>query len=180
MTRPHLLLLAGLFSCFPPLLDPTYSQTPVPSPMPAPFVDPASGLPPGTMMIIDKEGRIGECRPPQGQAKSEEFDRLCDNWKKRQGKARAVHPIDPAQWVTLEDYPPAALADGQEGPVQVRLDVDTQGRVKTCTVLGSSGFPALDDGTCEILSRKARFKPRLDENGRPVEGSYIRAVNWHF
>src|SRR5687767_3164843 len=62
--------------------------------------------------------------------------------------ARIVRPPQerrPAQaYVSDADYPASALANREQGRVRVTLDVGPDGRVHGCTVMRSSGSPALD------------------------------------
>ena len=69
-------------------------------------------------------------------------------------------------WVTRDDYPPAALRARQEGTVLFALDIDGRGCPAKCTITRSSGFAALDDATCPILMKRARFTatPGIAEN----------------
>ena len=49
------------------------------------------------------------------------------------------------------------------------FDIGTDGRVKNCVVTISSGSKTLDDGACRILTEKAKFAPKRDADGNPVE-----------
>jgi TonB family protein len=69
---------------------------------------------------------------------------------------------------SADDYPASAQANGEEGTVQAELRVDTTGRVSRCEVIRSSGHPSLDDATCKILEKRARFIPAHDSGGNPV------------
>src|SRR5437763_17010618 len=66
-----------------------------------------------------------------------------------------------------DDYPPDAVAKGEEGTVQADLAVDKRGRVTQCTILKSAG-ETLDRATCQALQRRARFTPALGSPGKPV------------
>jgi len=46
-----------------------------------------------------------------------------------------------------------------------------------CTVTSSSGSPDLDAATCTNVTRRARFKPAL-ENGQPVQSTYSNRIRW--
>lgn len=70
--------------------------------------------------------------------------------------------------ITTEDYPPSALRNEEQGTVRVRLSVDTSGRVTGCTVSQSSGHSSLDQTTCRLLQRRARFTPARDNTGQPI------------
>lgn len=91
---------------------------------------------------------------------------------------REAEPIAPGNWLTSEDYPEAALEKGQSGTVQFRLDVDPDGKMAGCYVVGRSSPDAFADATCKAVSSRARFRPALDANGRPVRTYYVHKVIW--
>jgi protein TonB len=67
------------------------------------------------------------------------------------------------------DYPPEAMKNGSEGDVVADLTISPEGRVSACKVIQSSGHQVLNDATCDLLIKRARFKPATDANGRPAE-----------
>jgi len=66
-----------------------------------------------------------------------------------------------------------------DGPheIRARLTVGADGRVVDCTVTSSSGTPELDDATCKNVSRRARFKPAM-QDGQPVQSTYSNRIRW--
>lgn len=93
--------------------------------------------------------------------------------------ARAARPKnDPAGWVGPSDYPYREQQEGHAGLVRVRLDIGSDGRVSGCRVIASSGFPGLDSATCATVSRRARFEPARDAEGRKIAGSYTGSIRW--
>ncbi len=87
-------------------------------------------------------------------------------------------PIDPASWVTNDDYPVAALQKGLFGTVEVAFAVDDTGRATACTTVKSSGSAILDSATCAAMMPRARFEPARDANGKAVAGTSPRRVRW--
>lgn len=85
---------------------------------------------------------------------------------------------DPAGWFGPDTYPLPALEERQKGRVGFRLAIDATGAVRRCDITRSSGFSALDAGTCALMMDRARFTPALDATGKPVPGSFVLAVNW--
>lgn len=79
---------------------------------------------------------------------------------------------------TPDDYPLDALRNGEQGVVLARLEIDARGRVSDCTVENSSGYESLDRATCSILTKRARFLPAHDANGRAVGSSYEQRISW--
>ena len=84
----------------------------------------------------------------------------------------------PSALLSSADYPVSALLLGQEGEVEAQLTIATDGRPTNCTIVRSSGFPALDSVTCESFEVRARFKPALDSQGRPTIGKWTQTVRW--
>lgn len=85
--------------------------------------------------------------------------------------------LDPRSLTTSEDdYPSASQRAGEEGVVTVTLNINAQGRVDSCAVSATSGFPRLDEKTCQI-SRRFRGKPAL-QNGTPVASQKVQRIRW--
>ena len=96
-------------------------------------------------------------------------------------EARAHAPIpvnDPARWIGTGDYPPAALAKGESGITDFALNIDAQGRVAACGITASSGSSALDQASCELVARRARFIPAVDMAGVKIAGRYASRIKW--
>ena len=92
---------------------------------------------------------------------------------------RAASPLgSPGKWATSDDYPAAALREEREGVARFRVTIGTDGRVRNCEILTSSGSSDLDRATCANVAKRARFKPATDETGATVGGSYSSAVKW--
>ena len=88
------------------------------------------------------------------------------------GQARGPSVI---QSTTLRgrDYPRAVLRAWPSGaPVFVAVRVQLDGRATDCKVNRSSGDPTVDASTCELVERRVRFRPALDDNGRPYVAWY--------
>lgn len=85
---------------------------------------------------------------------------------------------NPSSWANSNDYPSRALREEREGVTGFTVQIDANGRVSSCTVTRSSGSPDLDDTTCKLISRRARFKPATDGNGDPVASSWSNKVSW--
>jgi protein TonB len=74
---------------------------------------------------------------------------------------------------SADDYPASAQANGEEGTVQAKLTVSTSGRVSGCEIIRSSGHKSLDDATCSILQRRARFTPARAADGQPIASTVV-------
>lgn len=77
-----------------------------------------------------------------------------------------------------EDYPEIAERNGETGRIKVRVSVDEQGRATSCTLTRSSGSKTLDEATCRILMKRARYAPALDAQGHAVASLYVTTILW--
>ncbi len=81
--------------------------------------------------------------------------------------------------ITTDDYPSASLRNNEEGTTSYRLDVGADGKVVACTVTGSSGHPLLDETSCRLLQRRARFNAATNSSGEKVGSVYSGRVRWN-
>lgn len=85
---------------------------------------------------------------------------------------------DPSRWLTNDDYKPGWARQELTGLAKFRLDIAANGKVTGCTVIGSTGHAALDEATCNLVTRRARFEPARGTSGEAVAGSYVGSVLW--
>lgn len=85
---------------------------------------------------------------------------------------------DPSTWITTDDYPPLAASERREGRVTARISIDATGRVSDCGVISSSSHADLDNQTCFLILRRARFTPAQDANGNAVPSIIARSIRW--
>ena len=78
----------------------------------------------------------------------------------------------------FSQYPPRALAAGEQGSVRFRAEVDAKGNVMSCRVTEGSGHERLDRETCDMIVDYASFKPTLDSEGKAREAIHDGLVNW--
>ncbi len=76
------------------------------------------------------------------------------------------------------DYPSAAGEEGVGGTVGVRFVVESDGRVARCSIDRTSGVPALDERTCDLIVQRFRFDPSRDPDGRPVRATIVLNHHW--
>ncbi|HEX8526521.1 energy transducer TonB, partial [Allosphingosinicella sp.] len=97
-------------------------------------------------------------------------------------KARTVEPAraraNLASYVSDEDYPSAAARNEEQGTTRFRLAVGPDGKVKECTVTGSSGSSALDSTTCKLMRQRAKFSPATGSDGKPTSDTVSSAIRW--
>ncbi|MBR0551705.1 energy transducer TonB [Stakelama marina] len=87
-------------------------------------------------------------------------------------------PVNPAVWVSDNDYPAEAKRAGWTGAVEFKLAVSPEGTVSECTIVKSSGHQLLDDRACEVISERAKFKPAHDAAGRAVASTWSSKFRW--
>ncbi len=92
--------------------------------------------------------------------------------------ARPTPKGNPSYWVATSDYQSLAMMNEWQGTTGIRLDIGVDGRVSNCVVTQSSGYGLLDDETCKIIKRRARFNPALDEVGKAVASTYSKNIRW--
>lgn len=80
--------------------------------------------------------------------------------------------------VILSEYPARALAAGEQGAVGFRVNLDREGYASACEVTRSSGYPRLDQETCELILKRATFKGIRDANGRKLSTVHEGVINW--
>jgi len=89
-------------------------------------------------------------------------------------KARNAQSWD----VLFSEYPPRALAAGQQGLVGYKVKLDRDGYATECDVTRPSGHALLDEETCRLILNRATFKGVRDSNGRRVATVAEGTVNW--
>lgn len=72
------------------------------------------------------------------------------------------------------------IEDGVDRVVGVNFAVEVDGRVDDCRITRSSGNRELDIRTCELMEQKFRFRPALDEDGKPVKSYVVLNQLWNF
>ncbi len=85
---------------------------------------------------------------------------------------------DTQSWLTIDDYPSAALRGGEQGTVRALLTIDSSGKATACAVVRSSSSALLDSTACSIARRRARFKPATDKSGTPVGDVWLFSYTW--
>lgn len=85
---------------------------------------------------------------------------------------------DPGRWLSDRDYKPSWARRDLTGVARFQLDISAQGQVSGCRIVGSTGHSELDDATCVLVQKRARFEPARGKSGEPVLGSYTGSVLW--
>ncbi|MCY7338402.1 MAG: energy transducer TonB [Sphingomonas bacterium] len=81
--------------------------------------------------------------------------------------------------LTLADYPREVRRSWPRGGrVYVAVRVQLDGRGTDCKVNRSIGIPALDQWTCRLVEQKVRFRPAVDDRGKPYVAWYGYVQYW--
>lgn len=138
---------------------------PIPLPRQPSFVDTTTELPPlGDDVILKELPKVSGTPLP---TPSPAF-----------APKAAVPRNDPARWIGDSDYRSRWVREELSGTARFTLDIGTDGRVTGCRITGSTGHAALDEATCALLSKRARFKPATDSKGAATGSTYSSAVRW--
>ncbi len=93
--------------------------------------------------------------------------------------SKAAKPLGrPGSWVTPNDYPTSELRLDHEGVTGFRVTIGIDGKVASCEITTTSGWPGLDRATCQKITARARFEPASDTSGAIVPGTYRNSVRW--
>lgn len=85
---------------------------------------------------------------------------------------------NPGSWVTTDDLPRKVLKKGEMAVTEYRLTILETGRVGHCDIVGSSGYPELDEKACALLIKRARFQKMKSSEEQPVDNVYGGRVRW--
>jgi periplasmic protein TonB len=80
--------------------------------------------------------------------------------------------------VVFQNYPPRALAAGEEGPVFFTVTLDRDAHPTSCQVTHGSGHALLDEETCDLIVQHAVFNAAKDANGHVTKQTAEGVVNW--
>lgn len=93
-------------------------------------------------------------------------------------KTPATIKGNPLSLFSTNDYPSAAMSRKEQGISSVRLTVGADGRPLNCGVVESSGSKALDEKTCYIHMRRARYEPARTAAGEAVPSVVFQRMSW--
>ncbi|WP_374410991.1 TonB family protein [Novosphingobium colocasiae] len=90
----------------------------------------------------------------------------------------AVLPRQTRGKLHFTDLPPDLRKRRQGDVLTLRYRIGVDGAVSGCTILSSSGDPALDAQTCALISERFRFRPARDVEGNPVAFTMTEIHGW--
>lgn len=83
-----------------------------------------------------------------------------------------------ASYVSNGDYPTTALERRAMGQVEARVTVTPDGKASDCQMVRSSGHDDLDQITCRVVVKRARFKPARDREGHAMSSPFLFTIWW--
>ena len=86
--------------------------------------------------------------------------------------------VDYTKLFTSRDYPLKLVEKGIQGSVGALLTIDSTGAVSACRAIESSRTVELDELTCAIFLKRARYEPAIDKSGKAVPALSYYRVNW--
>jgi TonB family protein len=86
-------------------------------------------------------------------------------------------PIKRTFQISAADYPAQSVEAREGGITNVSVLVRTDGRVQSCTVIGTSGASRLDKQACLIAIARWQFEPATLD-GKPVPSSVQHQFRW--
>ena len=81
-------------------------------------------------------------------------------------------PSRPRGIFSANDYPAEAVRKHWEGTAVADLTIDPQGHVSACQIIQSTGHKVLDDATCDLITKRAMFDPKIGPDGKPTERKF--------
>lgn len=170
---------------------PTETPPPPSPPPPEPSADPVTATPkadpfipeppialPTSGPVIDGTDMFPPPQPPVQPGGGDGISRVIPQPVPTFTPVAARPRNDPLRWVTTDDYKGNWIRQEMTGKARFRLDIAADGRVTGCTITGTSGHAALDEATCTLVSKRARFQPARGAEGEPVPSSYANAIDW--
>jgi TonB family protein len=80
--------------------------------------------------------------------------------------------------IVFKNYPPRALAAGEQGAVFFVVSLDKDAHPTSCEVTHGSGHPLLDAETCQLIVQYAVFNSARDADGHIAKQTTEGVVNW--
>ena len=80
--------------------------------------------------------------------------------------------------LTRGDYQRLAAGRLPSGRAMMALRVDSSGVPASCRIIRSSGDSVVDGGLCPLVEARLRFRPALDDHGRPIPYQLQYVATW--
>lgn len=166
----------------PPAPKPSQAKKPVGAPAkksePTPVVAPPSHRP--TPIPAAKVAAAGSS-PASGAASAGNGTGAGGSGNGAGGGGTDYSRFTPAQLIrnlTRGDYRSIGAGRLPNGRAMVSLRVETSGAPSGCRIMRSSGDPVVDSGLCPLIEARLRFRPALDDHGRPIPYQLQYVATW--
>jgi hypothetical protein len=93
-------------------------------------------------------------------------------------RSAATPLTNPRRWLQAKDFPINVMSKGASADVHLRLMIDASGNPSECHVQRATNAPELTQLVCQLMMKRARFKPAIDSTGKPVATYFIRSSVW--
>ncbi|MCY7280077.1 MAG: energy transducer TonB [Sphingomonas bacterium] len=106
---------------------------------------------------------------------------LLKGWGMSEAAQDAIATMPKVEYTKLfksQDYLIRLIEKGIQGSVGALLSVDSTGAVSACRAIESSRTVELDELTCAIFLKRARYEPAIDKSGKAVSALTYYRVNW--
>lgn len=123
----------------------------------------------------DESRRFVSCRPLGGVEPTPEFHARCSAELQRIQRMRAMEPLGMEGWLPGRDV---ASLPVRSGRAVIRIGVDDDGRPTYCLLEEPRNAARLEQSLCSMIIRRARFRPALDIQGRPMPSVYSFPLAW--
>ena len=90
---------------------------------------------------------------------------------------RSAEPIGSSGgWLDDYHFPFSMLVFGKLGLVDYRLIVDETGAATDCAVTSVLGDDRFSNEICDVIMKRAKFTPALDQDGQPTKDLYVQRI----
>lgn len=106
---------------------------------------------------------------------------LLKGWGMSEAAQDAIVEMPKGEYERLfkdDDYPDKLVEKGVQGSVGALLTIDANGAVTACRAIESSRTVELDELTCTIFRKRAKYVPAIDKSGKAVPAMTYFRVNW--
>ena len=123
----------------------------------------------------DASRRFVGCRPLGGIEPTPEFHSRCSAELQRIQRMRAMEPLGMEGWLPSREV---ASLPVRSGRAVIRIGIDAEGRPAYCLLVEPRNAAAIEQSLCSRMIRRARFRPALDIQGRPMPSVYTFPLAW--
>lgn len=129
--------------------------------------------------IVLETGPMGEPMAAMRRCTEELLTHWGIDVEAHRGISRGPRPIsNPGQWFGSGDYPHKMVMEGVEGLIRFRLIIEDDGRIGGCHIQQSTRPAEFDRAVCNAMTKRGKFTPALDADGRPIRSYWRSSVRF--